>query len=198
MKAVVVYPRGFFGFDIGLPVQRENTDIKKLMNSIRFNKVNVSRDRTVISNDEIETLYNKALNNEAGVRTPEHRERVLKAALSAFGTKSFYEWCELQQESPYFTAMHRRFLNDTFEFIQTGERSVNISNWDKLVRVNQADITDTRVSFDYKKYFKMDQVALFRRPFTVSGTVQSWVSQPGGFEDLIRSLRIIFCDSPLH
>ena len=94
--------------------------------------------------------------------------------------------------------MHRRFLNDTFEFIQTGERSVNISNWDKLVRVNQADITDTRVSFDYKKYFKMDQVALFRRPFTVSGTVQSWVSQPGGFEDLIRSLRIIFCDSPLH
>ncbi len=196
MKSVVVYPRGFFGFDIGLPIQKETTDIKKLMNSVRFNKVNVSRDRTVISNEEIETLYTKSYKNEAGVRTMEFRERILKAALTAFGTKSFYEWCELQLGNPYFTNMHKRFLNDTFQFIQTGQRDLNISNWDKLVMAKQADAVDQKTPYLFREYFKMNQVALFRRTFATSGTVQSWVSQPGGFEDMVRSLRIIFCDNP--
>lgn len=196
MKTVVVYPRGFFSFDIGLPIQRETTDIKKLMNSVRFNNNYVPRDRTVISNDEIEMLYTKSYKNEAGVKTMEFRERVLKAALTAFGTQSFFEWCELQLTNPYFSAMHKRFLNDTFKFIQTGERDMNLNSWDKLVSVKRADPQDERVNFLFREYFKMDQVALFRRPFTVSGTVQSWVSQPGGFEDIVRSLRIIFCDNP--
>lgn len=198
MKAVVVYPRGFFGYDIGLPVQKETTDVKKLMDSIRLNKVQTTRDRAVISNTEIETLFAKAYNNEAGVKTMPFRERILKAALSAFGTESFYEWCELQINNPYFAALHRRFMNDTFRFIQTGEREININNWDRLVTVKKADPIDVKVPFLYKEYFKMDQVALFRRPFRVNGTIQSWVSQPGGFEDMIRSLRIIFCDVPHH
>ena len=84
LKAAVVYPRGFFGYDIGLPVQVENTDIKKLMASVRFNKVNVSRDRTVISNSEIETLFTKTYKNEPGVKTLDFRERILKAAIAAF------------------------------------------------------------------------------------------------------------------
>ena len=196
MKNVVVYPRGFFSFDIGLPVQRDTTDIKKLMESIRFNKQYVTRDRTVISNDEIETLYVKSYKNEAGVRTMEFRERILRTALGAFGTQSFYEWCELQLDNPYFSSMHRRFLNDTFQFIQTGERNINIDNWDKLVTVKKTDNSDQKVPFLYKDFFKMNQVALFRRPFTITNLVQSWVSQPGGFEDMTRSLRIVFCDNP--
>lgn len=196
IKSVVVYPRGFFSYDIGLPVQRETTDIKKLMASVRFNRAQVSRDRTVISNEEIETLFTKSYKGEAGVRTMEFRKRILKAALGAFGTKSFYEWCELQMDNPYFSNMHKRFLNDTFRFIQTGEREINIMNWDRLVTAKKADAMDQKTPFEFKEYFKMDQVALFRRPFTVSGTIQSWVSQPGGFEDMVRSLRIIFCDNP--
>lgn len=196
LKAAVVYPRGFFGYDIGLPVQVENTDVKKLMASVRFNKVNVSRDRTVISNNEIETLFTKTHKNEPGVKTLDFRERILKAAIAAFGTNSFYDWCELQLENPYFTDLHKRFMNDTFRFIHTGERQLNINSWDRLVTVKQASALDQKTPFLYREYFKMDQVALFRRSFAVNGTIQSWVSQPGGFEDMLRSLRIIFCDNP--
>lgn len=196
MKSIVVYPRGFFGYDIGLPLQRETSDIKKLMSSIRFNKADVSRDRTVISNEEIDNLFSKMYKNEAGVRTMEFRERILKVSMNAFGTTSFYEWCELQTTNPYFGNMHRRFLNDTFKFINTGEREINIDNWDRLVQAKKAEWNDLKTPFEYKDYFKMNQVAIFRRPFGIKGTIQSWVSQPGGFEDMIRSLRIIFCENP--
>lgn len=195
MSGLVVYPRGFFSYDIGLPIQRETTDLRKIMNTMRFNSTYVPRDRTVISNDEIEMLHGKMIRGEAGIKTLEFRERILKAALSAFGTNSFYSWCELQLDNPYFSSRHKRFMNDTFRFIQTGEREVNINSWDSLVSVHRTVPNDAKTPFLMREYFKMNQVALFRRPFTVSNTVQSWVSQPGGFEDMIRSLRIIFCDN---
>lgn len=194
MKQIVVYPRGFLGYDIGLPVQYETTDIVKIMSSLRYNKPNISRDRTVISNQEINTLYNQVLHGNGSLKSMEFREEILQVALVAFGTKSFFDWCEIQQGSPYFTDLHRRFLNDTFEFITTGRRSMNVNTWAQIIRPRAESNEDRKVSYDYKPFFKLDQSALFRRPFGIAQTVAGWTSHPGGYSDLIGSLNILFCD----
>ena len=38
MKSPVVYPRGFLGFDIGLPVENRSTNLSKLLEAVRLNK----------------------------------------------------------------------------------------------------------------------------------------------------------------
>ena len=194
IKQIVVYPRGFLGYDIGLPVQHETTDIVKAMSSLRYNRPNISRDRTVISNQEIETLHQQVLLGNGSLKSMEFREKILQVALGAFGTRSFFDWVEIQQTSPYFTDLHRRFLNDTFEFIQNGRRSMNVSTWAQIIRPRAESAEDRKVTYDYKTFFKLDQSALFRRPYAVSNAIASWTSHPGGYSDLINSLNILFCD----
>lgn len=193
MPAIVVYPRGFYGYDIGLPVQTQNTDLKKIMSSIRYNG-NIESKRAVISNQALESLYQKLFTGP-GTKSMDFREAALITALSCFGTNNFYYWCQLQNNNPYFTDMHKRFLNDTFNFIRTGQRQVNINAWDALVTIKRANVIDQATKFEYEKFFNSAAAAIFNRATGVKQTVQSWVSQPGGFDDMIRSLRIVFCDS---
>ena len=195
MKPVVIYPRGFLGYDIGLPVQRSSTDVTKLMSMMRYNKASISRDRTVISNSDIEKLHDQLTQGDRSSRSFEFREKVLKAAMIAFGTNSFYDWCMLQKDSPYLTDMHRRFLNDTFMFIYKGERTMNVRVWNQVIAVREAQTEDNRVDYLYREFFKMDESALFRRPFTMTNAISSWTSQPGVIEDLLSTLRILFGDT---
>lgn len=196
MKPIVIYPRGFLGYDIGLPVVRVENGIKDILDSVYYNKSLVNKDRTVISNSEIENLFKTLLQNTWGSNSFEFRERVLKAALGAFGTKSFFDWCQLQEESPYFTDLHRRFLNDTFGFIKTGKRSMAVNTWASIIRPRPIANVDRVVVYDYKDYFRMTQGSLLRRSFSLSETVVSWTSQPGGVEDMVATLHILFGDLP--
>lgn len=196
MKQVVVYPRGFLGYDIGLPVQKQATDLTRVMADIRYNKVNVSRDRTVISNEEIEKLFKQHRLGDRSIASMGFREKVLVAALAAFGTASFFDWCKLQQDSPYFTDMHRRFLNDTFKFIATGERSMNTNTWNQIIAVRPETAEDRKTAYLYQDFFKIHLGALVARPAFINQTVVSWVSQPGGFEDMLATLNILFGKTP--
>ena len=54
-KNAVVYPRGFLGFNIGLPVEKRGANTAKLLESVRFNK-EIDETRLVISNKKIEEL----------------------------------------------------------------------------------------------------------------------------------------------
>lgn len=195
MSQVVVYPRGFLGYDIGLPVrQTASNPVKNLQDSF-LNSRPVNRDRTVISNTAIENLYKTLLQGAWIPNNFEFRERVLDAALGAFGTKSFLDWCKLQEESVYFTDMHKRFLNDTFGFITTGERTMQLRSWMALVDLRPAPVHSHGSEYAYRKYFKMEQAALLRRSFRIEDNLQSWLSQPGGLEDMLTSLHILFGDA---
>ena len=189
---VVIYPRGFLGYNIGLPIQREETDLTKLMNNIRYNRPSLDRGKTVIANTDIESLAELYRGGDRSIRSMEFREKVLVAAMQCFGTQSFYDWCKLQQESPYFTDLHKRFLNDTLGFIASGERRMDTRAWKNIITVRVPNPNDDRVVYEMDDYFKMKLPAAVRRPFDVARTIADWTSQPGGFEDMIATLRIIF------
>lgn len=195
MSQVVIYPRGFLGYDIGLPVRNEGISQSQAIQNINLNRKVAHRDRTVISNTEIEHLY-KTLCQAAWIpNNLAFTERALRAALSCFGTRSFFDWCELQTQSAYFTDLHKQFLNDTFTFITTGQRRIMLQTWLATVDMKPAPPKLMHHDYAYRQYFKMEQAALLRRPFGVKDTVQAWCSQPGGLEDMITTLHILFGDT---
>lgn len=196
MKNIVIYPRGFLGYDIGLPVVKVENGIKDILDSVYYNKSLVNKDRTVISNSEVENLFKALIQSSWSGNSFEYRERVLKAALSAFGTKSFFDWCQLQNESPYFTDLHRRFLNDTFEFIKTGKRTMAVGTWASIIRPRPIASMDRNTEYKVTEYFRLNQGSLLRRPFGITDTVVGWTSQPGGVEDMVATLHILFGDLP--
>lgn len=195
MKQAVVYPRGFMGFDIGLPVHKETPDIKKLVSAVRYNKYQGAANKATISNNVIFALHQRSIFGSIDLDLPVFREKVIQAALGAFGTQSFLDWAELQLKSPYLSDLHVRFLNDTFEFIQTGKRAVSVHNWDSLLTPQAASIPTRSTPYKYMEYCRMQQVLPYRNPATVSGTVLNWLCQPEGFTDMLNSLYILFCNT---
>lgn len=196
MSSVVVYPRGFLGFDIGLPAENRGSNISKILEAVSLNKT-VARSKVVISNHQVENQWKQYKSGDRFVHSFAFREQILKVALEAFGTKSFYDWCVLQSESPYLTEMHKRFLNDTFNFIQVGKRSVNIMSWMKLVTVKELSANDEVPVYQYQKFFGMTSPIHFRREQDLASAITAWVSQPGGFDDLVGTLHIFFGDTEI-
>lgn len=192
MKPIVIYPRGFLGYSIGLPIQEPEMSMSKLMAHIRNNNPNIGNTKPTISNTELEQLFHKSYYGFPLFSNIENREKVLKNVLEAFGTRSFYDWCQIQQESPYFTDLHKNFLNDTFRFIKTGERSMSVSSWYRIVVPRNANIADKKAEYKIRDFFDLDKGALMRRSHLVSDIVASWTSQYGGFEDMLTSATIFF------
>lgn len=195
MKATVVYPRGFVGLDIGLPVQRESSDLSQTLKAMRYNRNTPQRGRTVVSNQDIDSLYLGLVRGERTTKSFDFKEKVFRAALTCWGTDNFFEWCQLQEKSLYLTDLHKRFLNDTFRFIQFGERQMGITTWISLLRVRDLNVEDAKTAYLYKEFFGLGQSALFQRPITTEGAIQAWTSQPGGLVDMLGTLRVLFGDT---
>lgn len=192
MKPIVIYPRGFLGYDVGLPIQEPQMSMSKLLGHIRNNNPNIGNTKPTISNTELEQLFHKSYNGYPVFSNMQNREQVLKLVLDAFGTKSFYDWCDIQKESPYFTDLHKNFLNDTFRFIATGERSMSTMSWYRIISPRNANIADKKADYKIREFFNLDKGALMRKSHLVTDIVASWTSQYGGFEDMLASATIFF------
>ena len=204
MTAAVIYPRGFLGFDIGLPVTKAKpVSVQTVVMAYRRNDSasDVMPD-PYISNHIVDDLWNKYKQNTAESRSLAFEEKILKAALTAFSTKDFYSWCEIQFKSPYFDDMHRKFLNDTLTFVNTGQRKMNPQSWKSLLRPTRTPL-NTKTVFDYKSYFDGTLGAELNESICIPtrdlvSTITHWVSQPDGMSDLLCCLTILFGKLEIH
>lgn len=194
-KNAVVYPRGFLGFNIGLPVEKRGANTAKLLESVRFNR-EVDETRLVISNKKIEELYLAMQTAQASTKSFDFRERILLVALHAFGTDSFLDWLILQEKSPYLSDVHRRFINDTLNFISTSERAMSVVTWKSFITVRELNGADAKPELKTRAFFSITgPVDTKSERFSLKTVLTNWVSQPGGFEDLLFTLHILFGDS---
>lgn len=194
MGQAVVYPRGFLGFDIGLPVQDRTKDINNLLEAVRLNKPINDKSDFVISNKDIESLWTQYKTGDRFIASFGFREQILKTAIEAFGTDSFYDFCKIQTQSPYFTDMHKRFLNDTFNFILTGRRTLNIFSWMKLIEFKIPQSSEEQVEYNIGEFFNLNKPLTFRRDPSILNAIQCWVSNANGFDDMLGTLHIFFGD----
>lgn len=196
MANVVIYPRGFLGFDIGLPAENKTSNLSQLLQDIKLNKT-VDVRTNLIANHYIDSLWKQYKTGDRFINSMGFREQILTTALKAFGTQSFLEWCILQTKSPSFTEMHKRFMNDTFRFLMTGKRGVNILNWINLINVRELTVRDDLPEYQYADYFGLDDRIEYRENITIVSAIKNWTSKVNGFDDLLGSLHIFFGDRDL-
>lgn len=192
-KKIVTYPRGFLGFDIGIPIETKGDSTKQMLINASYNRTG-NQLRFVISNKTVETLWKQLSDGVAFVNSPEIREKIITNALGAFGSESFYEWVMLQNANPSMTDMHRRFLNDTLNYIETGNRAMSINSWTNVIEVRDVTSKDAHPALNYDKFFGTTMPLHHRRFSTMIDVIVAWLSHENGFEDLCGSLHIFFGD----
>ncbi len=197
-NSIVVYPRGFLGFDIGLPPVDKSANLNKIIEAVRLNKQISTRQRIVISNHDVENIWKQYKFGNRFIASMAFRESILQTALRAFGTDSFYEWCELQDRNGFMSEMHKHFLNDTFTFLKTGKRNICLQHWMRMVHIKDITAEDESTEYQYKEYFGLSSPIQLRRETDLNNTIINWTSQKNGFEDLAGTLHILFGDDEIH
>ena len=142
-------------------------------------------------NEEVDALYNAWTSDNTRLKDFDFRERVLTAAFRAFGVRSLRTWVEAQQRKPKYSLMHQRYLLETLEFIYFGKtRALKTLQWVALL--SASDETNS-VQTDLTPYFgPQDSLVGGGRSVAMCDIIQAWCSRPGGFEDLMVSLYVIF------
>lgn len=170
-----------------------------LINGLRLNKPVLTKNKTFVSNTEVENIWRQFKSGDKFLNSFGFRKKILQTALKAFGTMSFYEWCLLQVENPYATDMQKRFINDTLNFIQTGKRSVTIASWLTLVNVvDEASSTGSEVQIQIEEFFGTRLPIHAQADKQLDKIICRWLTNRNGFEDLVGTLHVLFGDKELH
>ena len=193
MAEIIVYGRGFLGFSNGMTSKEDrDLDIKKQAALVRYQKPATTLKGYGTFNEAVDKLYNQLTRHERDLTSMAYRKAILMEAIRAFGTYSFKDWCKLQAESYYFTDNHRKFLEDTLRFIATGERVYGFRAREFRLCQENASFQNKKFVFDYDSYFNSSRDTLGITDHSTLSTIQRWVSQPKGFEDMVTTLHLIF------
>lgn len=192
--AFKIYPRGFLG-TVQSPTIEKTTanDSSGMVGRMHFDVTmfDASKSTRITANMVIDSLYREFI--RTGRANFEFREKVYIAALNAFGTYNFYNWYQVQYESPAFGNTNRRFLDDTFRFITSGRRSLPLQSWISLVKSDEQNTGEHFLGQYAASYFgvvKTNEAALYQN--TLPEVLQSWLAKEGGFNDMLLTLFILF------
>lgn len=190
---IVIYPRGFIGVGSN-PAEREGSgeDLQTILTNIKLNLPIGKEDEPYKANAAVEDLYQSYRLGNFTEKDPVFSEKVLLTCMRAYGATSFGDWCRMQQQSPYFTRMHKHFLNDTFRFIETGRREVSVENMGALVDRQPKTIKDDATALEIDAFLNLNRPLEFRRSDRLTDIVTAWLSQRGGFNDFLTSTRTFF------
>jgi len=139
-------------------------------------------------NKPVEMLYEDSLRTPALVNDFDFQERIIKAASAAFGAPVITDWLALQVNTPSVTIQHRNFLLDTLNYVSGQGRRMDPALWFPLLSSGNVG---PGVSIMAAKYFIADDGG-YALPQSKGGFLAHWLGQPGGTQDLLTSLRIIF------
>jgi len=139
-------------------------------------------------NEEITKLFNRYLANPLALKDFDFRERLIKAAFSAFGTKSIADWIYLQSHQSSVSDLHKSFIVDTLKHIVTLEpRSMEAGQW---IRIIEADDKTYNTIIDVRHFFSNSKGE--KVPASLTDFINAWLRVPKGFEDMLISLFVIF------
>lgn len=190
-----IYPRGFLGDRAGegvdRKIQRPDPIFRTVQHTFKFPEMPNTK---AYSNTGIDKVYSAYLTKVENWQSMEFRERVFTLALTAFGTMDFALWYSKQFVSPSVGDTHHRFLDDTISFIAGGTREMCMENWRALLSYADRDDTHDLVTMTAAQFFGISTVGQSRVPKNrdLIDIIQQWTSRPGGFEDMLCTMHILF------
>ena len=193
--AFKIYPRGFLGASLGERIERalKPFEDRLLTQQYRVDLFQMPTP-TVEVNSNVEALYVEYVKNGGATAAFEFRERILHSALAAFGTSNFSYWFTEQHRSPATGDLHRRFLDDMLRFIRTGQREMSLENWHSILNLSDLDGNITPLSEYANEFFGISSHGYNRQPRNTDliEVIQDWCAQPGGIEDMLGCLHVMF------
>ena len=199
---LIYYPRGFVGY--GIPSNLNvGPNINEVISAAKSG-AKLDTEPKFPPSEIIKDLWSEFCIKRGTYNSFEFRERILKAAFLLFkvpNSLSFEAWLNEQKQSKYVSAPHKRFLADTIKFITTGERSVEIYDWFRFVHLTTTDknIELTRSSTSPSSNISnVLQTAIDEinnnefMSFIMTDVLHRWVSTDNGFDDLLRTMVIVF------
>lgn len=190
MKKLPVLQSGFIAMS-DAPFRLPDPSIPTIRSAVIFSEFKPPLQNFFYS-ELITELYDNYSANRRLMDDMDFRERLLRAAFEAFGTPMVAKWIMLQQNTDVVTALHMRFLIDTFEFIVTGnERYMQPTSWIDLIEHSESAHT---VKVDAASYLKLkNKLNGYREiPSSFVELIATWTRRKNGFEDLLVSLFVIF------
>ncbi|WJJ54911.1 virion structural protein [Xanthomonas phage RTH11] len=135
--------------------------------------------------ESIELLYKVLVDRNTNTRAWPFQASVLENAMRLFG--DFREWAQEQLSNPNVIGYNRQFIQDTFNFIENGQRELSVQTWLDLVSEggagHHAHAIPQRL-LDTKLLLQSSQSSL--------ELIQKWVSQRNGLEDLLNTMHLLF------
>ena len=189
-----MHPRGFLG---GFPppqIERESViDRPVFDHQYRLNIVKPS-DPSTYPNKNITALYTQQIGGGLAPTLLAFREQVLKEALAAFGISRFDRWYLQQLQSPAYGDNHARFLDDTFNFIRGKRREMHPMTWASLIDMekNPGNLKPSAIAVEFFDLRNVNADVRFTANDELVNVIQTWCSRPGGFEDMLCTLNILF------
>lgn len=190
MEQLVILQSGFLAHpneDLITNTPAKDTTVLQLVN---LNKPDTRVNSPYHFNREVSSIYDALQDDHKILKDFDYRERVLLAAKHAFKSEYIVDWFSMQRKSQFLTTLHRKFLLDTLDYIATGHRYVNTESWLNIVEIREMSDVDKRCAYNPEIYFN-EKGVLNYTPKLIQ-TIGRWVQHPDGFQDLIRTLFIIF------
>ncbi len=191
----MVYPHGFVGARLISREPPTPSDMAEKFGAMLTGDGVIMPESVKPYNKVVENLTRTLLSGSPLSRTFDFREKILKTALTAFGSSDIGVWYAEQYKSAEFGDIHQRFLDDCFRFIMTGERELVPEYWYKILSCKE-DRTDdlgsvTRAAFG-TGWGDRAQRFLDRPNKTIQKVICEWTAQKGGHEDMLLSMNILF------
>ena len=198
---------GFLSFDNTDLSKKNPVDESDVLRNVKLGKPVQEPSNPYFYNEPMESVFDTFSNDHRSMTDYDFREQFLQTAKRAFACASALGWFRLQLESPYLTKLHRKFILDTFKFLQEGKRDIQIENWLSLITMETMTAADKTLDIRPDRYFdipsqsrsenvdEQDYVYAtdrYKLPILLTSLFRLWTARPEGFKDLLYFTRIVF------
>lgn len=133
---------------------------------------------------EVVALYSEFTEPGALVANWEFRSKVIRLAMQLFAGRT--NWFIGIDSDTTVQEYNYEFILDTVRYIATGKRRISIHSWPTLIS-HHDEAAATKEHSEVRKLFH--SMALTTNPVEL---IQQWCTHPGGVDDLMFTLNILF------
>jgi hypothetical protein len=146
----------------------------------------------------VDQLYNQYVNRPDIIKSFGFKNQIFEISTSLMLRSGILYFVSLQENSTHLTSVHLRFLEDVIRFIVTGKQQINMITWMRMIKIDDSGLIERTVDMtslitDLARGAtgaigaKLDVNRL-----NTNTVLIDWVSQPGGLENLLLTMKIIF------
>lgn len=197
MKEFCIHANGFIGSALETNGQMVSS---KTIPTTPGSSISVSQSSSHFYNRKIVDNYVTLLRSPSHSITFDYREKVLKDVIEAFGMPYLDAWFAANYATGFIDPLRARFLDETVSFVCGKGRGMPLNVYLSSIGLPGDKIPLSSFSEPLEELLGVSSVenGLTQNTLKTSEFIQSWISQPGGFNDLLTSAMILWGDHSIR